>query len=35
MLSAEATNTNVLVFGLTQPGLKPMIYHHQGEPTNH
>jgi len=27
MLSREAVNTNVIVFGMTQPGLDPMIYH--------
>ena len=31
MLSGEATNTNFIVFDLTQPGLEPMIYHIQGE----
>jgi hypothetical protein len=35
VLSAETTNTNFIVFGLTQPGLEPMIYHTQGEHANH
>jgi hypothetical protein len=35
MLSGEATNTNFLVFGLTQPGLDPMIYRTQGEHADH
>jgi hypothetical protein len=26
MPSGEATNTNFIVFGLTRPGLEPMIY---------
>jgi len=26
MLSREATNTNLIVFGLTRPGHKPTIY---------
>jgi hypothetical protein len=30
-LSREATNTNFIVFGLTWPGLEPMIYHIRGE----
>jgi hypothetical protein len=34
MLSGEATNTNLLVFGLTQPGLEPTIYSSQGEQAN-
>ena len=34
MLSGEATNTNFIVLGLTQLGLKPMIYHTRGEHTN-
>jgi hypothetical protein len=28
-------NTNFIVFGLTQPGFKPMIYHIQGEHASH
>jgi hypothetical protein len=35
MLSGEATNTNFIVFGLTQPGLETMIYQTQGERSNH
>jgi hypothetical protein len=36
MLSGEATNTNFIVFGLTQPGLESTIYYHsQGEHPNH
>jgi hypothetical protein len=35
VLSGEATNTNFIVFGLTQPGLEPMIYHTRGEHANH
>jgi hypothetical protein len=35
MLSGEATNTNFIVFGLTQPGLEPTIYRIWGESTNH
>jgi hypothetical protein len=29
--SREAVNTSVIVFGLTRPGLKPMIYHIRGK----
>jgi hypothetical protein len=35
MLSGEATNTNFIVFGLTRPGLEPMIYRTQGEHANY
>jgi hypothetical protein len=35
MLSEEATNTNFIVFGLTQPVLEPTIYRTQGEHDNH
>jgi hypothetical protein len=35
MFSGEATNTNFIVFGLTRPGLEPMIYHTRGEHANH
>jgi len=35
MLSAEATNTNFIVFGLTRPGLKSITYHTQGDHANH
>ena len=31
MLSGEIAIANFLVFGLTRPGLKPIIYHTQGE----
>ena len=35
MLCGEVTNTTFIVFGLTQPGLEPMmIYHTQGERAN-
>ena len=35
VLSGEATNTNFIVFGLTQPGLEPTIYRTRGEHANH
>jgi hypothetical protein len=35
VLRGEATNTNFLVFGLTRPGLEPMIYHTRSEYANH
>jgi hypothetical protein len=35
VLSGEATNTNLIVFGLTRPGLEFMIYRTRGEHTNH
>jgi hypothetical protein len=35
MLSGEATYTNFIVFGLTQPGLEPTIYRTRGEHANH
>ena len=35
MISGEATNTNFIVFGLTQPGLKSTIYRTRGEHANH
>jgi hypothetical protein len=35
MFSGEATNTNLIVFGLTRPGLEPTIYHTRGEHANH
>jgi hypothetical protein len=35
VLSGEATNTNIIVFGLTRPGLEPTIYHTRGEHANH
>jgi hypothetical protein len=31
VLSREATHTNFIVFGLTQPGLEPAIYRTRGE----
>jgi hypothetical protein len=34
MLSGEATNINIIVFGLTQQGIEPMIYHTQGKHAN-
>jgi hypothetical protein len=35
MLSGEATNTNVIVFGLTRLGIEPKIYHTGGKHANH
>ena len=35
MLSGEATNTNFIVFGLTRPGLEPMIYRTREEHAYH
>ena len=35
MLSGEATNTNFIVFGLTQPRFEPTIYRTRGEQANH
>jgi hypothetical protein len=34
-ISGESTNTNVIVFGLSRPGLEPTIYHTRGEHANH
>jgi hypothetical protein len=34
-LAGEATNTNIIVFGLTRIGLNPMIYHTWGEHAKH
>ena len=34
VLSGEAANTNFIVFGLTQPGLEPTIYHTRGMHAN-
>jgi hypothetical protein len=31
----KAKHTNFIVFGLTQPALKPMIYGTRGDHTNH
>ena len=35
VLSGEATNTNFIVFGLTQAGLEPTIYYTRGEHANY
>jgi hypothetical protein len=35
VLSGETTNTNFIVFGLTQSGLDPKIYRPRGEQANH
>ena len=35
VLNGEATNTNLIVFGLTRSGLEPTIYRTQGEHANH
>jgi hypothetical protein len=35
ILSGEATNTNFIVFDLTQLGLEPMIYRTRGKHANH
>ena len=35
MLIGEATNTNFIIFGLTQTGLEPTIYRTRNEHTNH
>jgi hypothetical protein len=35
VLSGEATNTNFIVFGFTQSGLKPTIYRTRDEHANH
>ena len=35
MLSGEATNTNLTVFGLTRSGLELTIYHNRDEHANH
>ena len=35
MLRGEVTHTNFIIFGLTQPGLKPTIYRTRGEHANH
>jgi hypothetical protein len=35
VLSEEATQNNVIVFGLTRPGLEPMIYHTRDKHPNH
>ena len=35
MLNVEATNTNLIVFDLTQSELEPTIYRNRGEHDNH
>jgi hypothetical protein len=35
IISGEATNTNFIVFGLTQLGLEPTIYRTRSEHANH
>jgi hypothetical protein len=35
MLSKEAANTNIIVFGLTQQGMEPTIFRTQGKQANH
>jgi hypothetical protein len=35
MLSGKATNTNLIVFGLTRPGLEHTIYRTRGKDANH
>jgi hypothetical protein len=35
MLNIEAASTNLTVFGLTHPGLGPMIYSNRGKQANH
>jgi hypothetical protein len=35
VLSGEATNTNLIVFGLTRPGLEQTIYRTRGVHANH
>ena len=35
MLSGEATDTNLIVFGFTWSGLEPTIYRTRGEHANH
>jgi hypothetical protein len=35
VLSAEATNNKITVFGLTRSGVEPMIYHTRGKHANH
>jgi hypothetical protein len=34
VISGEATNTNLIVVGLTRSGLEPTIYHNRGEHAN-
>ena len=35
MLSGKVTNTNLIVFALTRPGLEPTIYNTRGKHSNH
>ena len=35
VISGEATNTNVIVFGLTRTGLEPTIYRTRDDKANH
>ena len=35
LMLCEATHTNFIFFGLTQPGIEPTIYRTRGERTNH
>jgi hypothetical protein len=35
LLNGEATNTNSIVFGLTLPGLEPMLYRTRGKHGDH
>jgi hypothetical protein len=35
MLSGEETHSNFIVFGMTQSGLEPTIYHTPGEHAKH
>jgi hypothetical protein len=35
VLSGEATNTNLIEFGLTRSVVEPTIYHTRGEHANH
>ena len=35
VLSKEATNTNLIVIGVTQSGLEPTTYHTQDQHANH
>jgi hypothetical protein len=34
MFAGEATNINIIVFGLTRPGLEPTIYRYRGVHAN-
>jgi hypothetical protein len=35
VINGEAIHTNLIVFGLTRPGLKPMVYRTREEQANH